>query len=170
MRTDRPWDAGRMLFALARHFDWWQRKMVTEFEIGGLREDLVVVSRSGYVTVVEIKVTRADWLKDRNKDRWSTPSKYLRRFFYAVPLPVFEQGIPAHVPAAAGILVVHGGDHSRDEVIEDRRASVFKAEKLPDEKRRKIEEAFYYRFWRQHMELLRGRLHDAPAPDGTLPA
>lgn len=165
MKRERTWHAGHMLFALARYFNWWQQKMVTEFEVDGLREDLVVVSRAGYATVVEIKVSRADWLKDRNKGRWSTPAKYLSRFFYAVPQPVYKQGIPDHVPPSAGILVLRDGGswQGYDTVAEQRAALRLKAEKLPAAKLAQINEAFYYRFWRQQMDILRGRFHDKPA-------
>lgn len=153
-----------MLFALARHFQWFQQKMITEFEIGGLREDLVIVSRAGYATVVEIKVSRADWLKDRNKNRWPLP-KQVSRLFYAVPASVYEKGIPPHVPLAAGILVVRDGGtwQGYDSVVEERAAARVKADKLPEKRLRQIEEAFYYRFWRLQMDQLRRRLHDEPA-------
>jgi hypothetical protein len=165
VKRARTWHAGHMLFALARHFQWFAQKMITECEIGGLREDLVVVSRAGYATVIEIKVTRADWLKDQNKGRWTTPSKHLSRFFYAVPQPVFKQGIPDHVPATAGILVVRDGGtwQGYDSVVEERAAARLKAEKLPETKLRAINEAFYYRFWRQQMDLLRDRFAEKPA-------
>lgn len=157
--------AGRMLFALARYFDWWQQKMATEFEIGGLREDLVVISRAGYATVVEIKVSRGDWLKDRHKDRWSSPSAHVARFYYAVPRALFEIGVPQHVPPHVGILVVNEGGswQGYDTVSEERAALRLKSEKLPTARLQALNESFYYRFWRQHMDVLRGRFHDRPA-------
>lgn len=161
-RSERKWHAGRMLFALARHFDWWQNQLITEFEIDGLREDLVVVSRSKYATVIEIKISRGDWLKDRHKNR---SFRQVSRFFYAVPLPLYEQGVPSHVPDSAGIIVVRNGGllAGYDRVREVRAARRMKAEKLTAEQLASIERAFYYRFWRQHMELERLRLIDRPA-------
>jgi hypothetical protein len=155
--------AGRILFALARYFNWWQNRMITELEIEGLREDLTVISRSGYATVIEIKISRADWDRDQHKARW--PSKQITRFFYAVPISVFERGIPAHVPEHCGILVVAPGGHwaGFDDVWEQRAARRLKAEKFTDAQLRKIDEAFYFRFWRQHMERERLRLFDRPA-------
>lgn len=163
MKPARIWHAGHMLFALARYFDWWQQKLITEFELGGLREDLVVVSRAGYATVVEIKVSRADWLKDANKGRW--PSKHISRFFYAVPAPVWKQGVPDHVPPHAGILVVRDGGtwQGYDSVAEQRAAVRLKAEKLTEQQLARIDGAYYYRFWRQQIDVLRGRFHDRPA-------
>ena len=161
MKPTRTWHAGHMLFALARYFNWWEQRMATEVELGSLREDLVVISRAGYVTVVEIKVTRSDWLKDRQKlRRW--PSPLISRFFYAVPEPVFKQGIPDHVPSLAGLLVVNEGGNFRgyDSVHEQRPAFRMKAEKLSASRERAITQSFYYRFWRQQMELLAGRFHE----------
>lgn len=158
--------AGRMLFALARYFDWWQNKLITEFEIDGLREDLVIVSRAGYATVVEIKVTRADWQADRHKSRW--PSERIARFFYAVPLELYQQGIPEHVPPHCGVLTIRRGGNWRhfDTVAEVRAARRLQALKLKDQQIAAIERAFYYRFWRQHMELEQRRLVDFP-PDAS---
>jgi len=155
--------AGRMLFALARHFSWFQNKLITEFEVGGLREDLVLVSRAGYATVIEIKISRADWEKDRHKGRW--PSTHISRFFYAVPRAVLTRGVPLHVPEHCGILAVRDGGHwaGYDTVTEQRAALRMRAEKLSSEQLRKIDEAFYYRFWRLHMERERVRLFDRPA-------
>lgn len=154
--------AGRMLFALARYFDWYQQRMIPECEIGGLREDLVIVSRAGYATVVEIKVSRSDWQADRYKSRW--PSTSIARFFYAVPLELYERGVPAHVPAHCGLLVLRRGDawDGYDSISEERAARRLPARKLSDAQLRKFDEAFYYRYWRLHMECERRRLFDNP--------
>lgn len=154
--------AGRILFALARHFNWWQNKMISEFAVDGCREDLVVVSRAGYATVIEIKVTRADWQADRNKGRW--PSERIARFFYAVPHDLFKAGIPNHVPDFCGILTVRQQRPARsfDDVREVRAAKRLHAKKLEPRQMAAINESFYYRFWRQHMELEQRRLVDFP--------
>lgn len=163
MSTSNTWHAGRILFALARYFQWFQQRMITEYELGGLREDLVMVSRAGYATVVEIKVSLADWKRDAFKNR--APGRgQVSRLFYAVPQALFEAGIPDSVPEAAGVLVVSGGGHwaGYDSVHEERPAVRFKAQKLSDLQLRKIDEAFYFRFWRQHMDLERQRLFERP--------
>lgn len=63
----KDWHAGRMLFALARHFDWWSTKMITEFEIDGGRADLLLISKAGYATEIEIKISAKDWRIDQSK-------------------------------------------------------------------------------------------------------
>jgi len=55
------WHQGRMLFALARYFDWSSQRMMSQFAIDGGIADLVFVSRAGYATEVEIKISLADW-------------------------------------------------------------------------------------------------------------
>jgi hypothetical protein len=152
--------AGRMLFALARYFDWYATRMIPECELDGLREDLVIVSRSGYATVVEIKVSRSDWQADRYKARW--PSKSIARFFYAVPLDLYESGIPAHVPGHCGLLALHTSEHGYDSISEKHAARRLPAAKLSDAQIRRMGEAFYYRYWRLHLDCERRRLFDRP--------
>jgi hypothetical protein len=157
----KGWHAGRMLFALARHFDWWHNQLITEFEIDGLREDLVIVSRAGYATVIEIKVSRADWVADKRKDRRGNQAA---RFFYAVPQWLLDRGVPAHVPDHAGILAVVGSATGGfDSVVERRAARRFKARPLTDTQLHSLHRSFYFRFWRQQMDAERVRLFGRPA-------
>lgn len=153
-----------MLFALARYWNWWETQMITEFEIDGGRADLVLVSRAGYATEIEIKVSRGDWRNDREKLKWMAHGwtrPHVSRFFYAVPAQLVS-AIPAWVPADAGILAVHDGlgvhdGRAADQVREHRAARRYTARRLSDQQLAQIERAFYYRFWRQHMEILGGR-------------
>lgn len=155
------WNAGRMLFALARYWNWWEVQMITEFEIDGGRADLVLVSKAGYATEIEIKVSRGDWRNDRDKLKWMAHGwtrPHVSRFFYAVPGQLVQH-VPSWVPADAGILAVHAGLGARgaDQVREYRAARRYTARRLSDAQLAQIERAFYYRFWRQHMEILGGR-------------
>lgn len=155
------WNAGRMLFALARYWNWWETQMITEFEIDGGRADLVLVSKAGYATEIEIKVSRGDWRNDREKLKWMAHGwtrPHVSRFFYAVPAQLVSE-IPEWVPNDAGILAVHAGLAARgaDQVREHRAARRYTDRRLTDQQLAQIERAFYYRFWRQHMEVLGGR-------------
>jgi hypothetical protein len=48
--------------------------------------DLIAVSRSGYATEVEVKVSKHDLLKDQHKEKWKRGlDKRIKRFYYAVP-------------------------------------------------------------------------------------
>lgn len=98
------WHQGRILFALARYFDYLTNRMMTQFFIDGGIADLVFVSRHGYATEVEIKISLADWNADLNKGKWDMERPHVARFFYAIP-ETLETRIPPWVPRDAGILV-----------------------------------------------------------------
>lgn len=103
----KGWHAGRVMFALARHLDPFACRLMTEFEIDGYRADLVMLSKAGYATEFEVKVSRKDWQAPKERLKLAAPRPHVARFFYVVPAPLYEQGVPAHVPRWAGILVVH---------------------------------------------------------------
>lgn len=159
------WHAGRVLFALARYFDWWQQRLIPEFEIDGGRADLVVVSKAGYATEIEIKVSRGDWEADGEKLKWMRTGwqrPHVARFFYAVPAPLVAV-MPAWVPRDAGVLSVRDGAPGYDTVREHRAARRYTARKLTDDQLAQIERAYYYRYWRAHMAQQERRLHGSAA-------
>lgn len=78
---------------------------VAEVPIGnGRRVDLMALSPKGIVTIVEIKVSRADLLGDA---KWPEYLDYCDRYFWAVPqgfdLSLFER--EALMPQRAGLIV-----------------------------------------------------------------
>lgn len=159
-------NAGLILLALARHFNWFQVRMLPEFEVDGGRADLAILSRSGYVTEIEIKISLSDWNADRDKDKFKTARPHVRRFFYAVPKALAEK-IPDWVPPEAGILVITGYEVGYPRCRELRPAKALKAEKLPKERADAMIEACYYRFWRLNMQQLERKTVDRkpkPAP------
>lgn len=168
------WHSGRILFALARYLDWFHNRMMTEFEIDGFREDLVMVSRAGYASVYEIKISRADWQSFKEKARFNLgaargdPGKHISRFYYVVPEDLYREcGIPDFVPEWVGVLTVRAGgpgDYLGYDVTREQRAARrFKAERLTDQTLQRIYEACYHRYWNQQTALLRERLFDRPA-------
>lgn len=163
MATKNQWHAGRILFALSRHFSWWQHRMLPEFEVDGGRADLVVITRSNYLTEIEIKVSLSDWNADQHKDKFKRPRPHVARFFYAIP-ETLQDRIPDWLPPTAGVLVVSNGGLGWDYVREVRAAKRLPAKKVDDQLVRKIEEACYYRFWRSHMQAEQRRLHDQRRP------
>jgi hypothetical protein len=161
-KTDvKYWHAGRIFFALARYFDYLTNHMISQFTIDGGIADLVFISRAGYATEVEIKISMADWNADQQKDKWAAERPHIARFFYAIP-ETLEDRIPQWLPAHSGILVCRrSGKSGRnfDQVSEIRAATRRPARKLPDRYRAKIHELAYYRFWRQEMQFWQRRLH-----------
>jgi hypothetical protein len=86
--------------------------------------DLVAVSKTGYVTEVEIKVSGSDWLRDRRKPKWATrngpnfhleppdpgvPTRFerderVKYFWYAAPLELARNWEEFEIPAYAGVV------------------------------------------------------------------
>lgn len=69
--------------------------------------DLCILSKSGYATEVEIKTSKADLVKDKEKKHGHVNSK-IEYLYFAIP----EHLVPhiEHVPERAGILVVEYRD------------------------------------------------------------
>jgi hypothetical protein len=65
--------------------------------------DLCVLSKSGYATEVEIKTTKADLIKDREK-RHGHRNEMIRYLYFALPYHLLKD--IEHVPERAGILIV----------------------------------------------------------------
>jgi hypothetical protein len=156
MATEK-WHSGRMIYVLARHFDWWSNPMLTEFDLCGGRCDLAFVSKSGYVTEIEIKVSLSDWNADRDKQKWTKPRPYISRFFYAVPETLADK-IPDWLPDHAGVLSVESGGIGYDRVRIIREAKRLKAEKLPQKQIDQFMRNCYYRFWRSQINHLGNRI------------
>jgi hypothetical protein len=71
--------------------------------------DLLIVSKSGYATEVEIKISLADLKKDANKKHAHTSQK-IKYLYFAIPeklLPYIE-----YIPAHAGIFVLKRGKYN----------------------------------------------------------
>jgi hypothetical protein len=66
--------------------------------------DIFAVSRTGYVTEVEIKVNRYDLKRDRLKHH-AHGSKLIKRLFFAIPESLIQ--VIQFVPEDAGVIVVN---------------------------------------------------------------
>jgi hypothetical protein len=90
--------------------------VVDEFPLGnGRRADIAGLDRSGHITIVEVKSSRADFRSDR---KWPEYLDYCDRFFFAVgpefPRALFDE--PSSHPDLTGIIVADrfGGDVLRE--------------------------------------------------------
>ncbi len=81
--------------------------------LSGMHEcDLLVVSRAGYLTEIEIKISRADLRADARK--WhGHNSNRIKRLFFA--LPDYLEHCLHMVPERAGIILVRAEDNVRGE-------------------------------------------------------
>lgn len=154
-----PVHAGHIRQALASYFDWTQNRMMPEFYVDGGIADLVFISKSGYLTEVEIKCSVADWKGDAQKEKWKRPRPHIARFYYAVPEAIADR-VPDSLPTDAGLLVIkrsQGGYAHAHEARAARRAKALKIEPGSDILR-KMYEAAYYRLWRHTLGALGDRL------------
>ncbi len=90
--------------------------VIDEFPLGnGRRADIAGLDRSGNITIVEVKSSRADFRSDR---KWQQYLDYCDRFFFAVdpefPLTLLDE--PSSLPDQTGIIVADqfGGDVLRE--------------------------------------------------------
>lgn len=97
--------AGDVARGVARLFLRHDLMSIAEVPLGnGRRVDLFALSPKGLVTIVEIKVSKADLLGD---GKWPEYLDYCDRFFWAVPqgfdLSLFDR--EAMMPERAGLIV-----------------------------------------------------------------
>ena len=108
--------------------------------------DLFMLTPSGYGTEVEIKVSKADLIKDKSKSHGHRNSmiKYL---YFAIPW-YLKKDIE-HIPARAGILIVL--DTGRCYKL--RNAECNNCYKFTDKQRNKLLELMAMRIWRLKQKL-----------------
>jgi len=78
----------------------------------GLHEcDLLICSKAGYCTEVEIKTSKSDLIKDKEKSH-GHKSKKIKYLYFAIPENLEKPDVIEHIPAHAGILVVFDGKYN----------------------------------------------------------
>lgn len=102
---DGPLIAADVARGVSRLFCRADRMALCEVPLGnGRRADIMAIDSKGAITIVEIKVSRADLLGD---GKWPDYLDYCDRYYWAVPdgfdLGPFEQ--PAFRPECCGLIV-----------------------------------------------------------------
>ncbi|MEE8428639.1 MAG: hypothetical protein V3S33_03965 [Gammaproteobacteria bacterium] len=96
-----------MEVALARWFDYRMNLIVPNVYWGFSSDmhecDLLIVSKAGYCTEVEIKITRADLRRDAKKSH-GHENKSIKYLYFA--LPDYLEHCQEFVPERAGIILV----------------------------------------------------------------
>lgn len=155
------WSENRIVNALVSRY-WFNCTVMVEWEIDGGRADFVVISKSLYLTEIEIKITAEDWKNDMKKLKWSAGRHrdkiapnvtrlrpHVTRFFYCVPEFLVDQS-PVNLGDDVGILSIVTNRRGFDRVRLVRQAKRLKgAKKVPEKTIAAIYKASYYRFWRQ---------------------
>jgi len=90
-----------MEIALAKYFDPCKNLIVPNVSYGMIRYecDLLLMSKSGYLTEIEIKISKQDLKKDRKK-RHNHDSRKIKYLYFAIPYKLIED------KDKAGIIVV----------------------------------------------------------------
>ena len=139
---------------LASHFEWFRNLCFPNVYMHGGEMDLCVVTPSGYVWEIEIKLTLSDWKADKNKYKWKplneSNRKYISRFYYAVPTELIDKA-PAFVPPEAGLIEVYwsGSRGYKAKII---KPSTYKRGKKITELSLKIlMKKVFYKYWAKRM-------------------
>lgn len=97
-------NAKQVELAVENYFNARQNLIIPNVSWGFLpyEADLVVIRKSGYLLEVEIKVSKADLIKDKDKNHSHNFNKF-KQLYFAIP----EKLLPhkEHIPERAGILV-----------------------------------------------------------------
>ncbi len=97
-----------MEIALASHFRYWVNVIVPRVYWGRTEYhecDLLMVSAAGYLTEIEIKVSKADLKRDAKKPHRHR-SNEIKRLFFALPEYLESDDCIDLVPERAGIILV----------------------------------------------------------------
>jgi len=92
---------------LARHFNFRQNIIVPNVSWGLFFRhelDLLIITKARYGYEVEIKVSKQDLIKDREKPH-KHESKRIKGLWFAIPQSLFKY--QEHIPERAGIIVVN---------------------------------------------------------------
>jgi len=97
-----------MEIALAAHFNARQNLIVPGIHWGFFihEMDLLVLTKAGYAYEVEIKVSKADLIKDKEKRHGHRDTQGRIKYLYFA-IPVKLQPFIEHIPERAGIITVN---------------------------------------------------------------
>ena len=134
-----------LVIALSSHFEFTRTLIVPNVSSGAnIHEcDLIILSKSGYATEVEIKVSLSDLKKDKKKKHGHI-DKRIKQLYFAVPehlLPIDE-----HIPERAGVISVYRfRDTVRCRVVKS--ALLSPAKKWSEEERYNLARLGSMRIW-----------------------
>lgn len=101
-----------MEIALARYFNFRQNLIVPNVSWGlylnrtCLHEcDLLILTKSGYLWEVEIKISKSDLVADKKKNHGHRHDS-IKRLYFAIPEHINTDCCIEHIPKRAGVIVV----------------------------------------------------------------
>jgi len=114
--------------ALLHYFDYRANRCFVNVHLFAWESDMLVVSKAGYCTEVEIKTSFSDWKNDAGKDKFGKLNLdrywgWVKRFTYAVPSDLFDKhGLPDNLNPDHGVLVLNPRKYGALKVTEVREA------------------------------------------------
>ena len=106
-----------MEIALADHFKFFKNLMVTNVSWGlapngkYLHEcDILLLTKSGYLWEIEIKVFKSDLINDKKKSHGHMNDS-IKRLYFAIP--DYIKDYEKHIPDRAGIIIIRRAKHSK---------------------------------------------------------
>jgi hypothetical protein len=123
--------------------------------------DLLVCSKAGFLTEIEVKISAADWRNDKNKwkfrlNNWGNiQTTFLKKFYYAAPKKLALRWAEMGIPEYAGVIAMENdprgsGEHAYFvqclEIIRPAKASAT-AKKLTIEEQAKLARLGAIRQW-----------------------
>lgn len=167
------WTEDRIAYLIATSIFPWRRYVVVPNVSWGLlphEADLVALSDADWLSEIEIKITKADFLADRDKYKHQLVKPALiSAFYYAMPLVVWEKCSPEDLPAGAGLILIgdrYRGDGNPQAFLKQKPVDNAGARKLRQDEREQLLRLGYIRYWcRENAveRLLSGILREAEA-------
>ena len=150
------WTADEVAQSIATHVFPWRRYIVVPNVSWGLlphEADLVACSDAGYLTEVEIKVSKGDFLADREKWKHKLSAVHgqhelICSFYYAMPSAVWNKCKPEDLPEGAGLILVGGYDDlDRGARVAQKPTDNPRARKLRPDEREQLMRLGCMRYW-----------------------
>jgi hypothetical protein len=96
-----------MEIILAKYFDYTTNLIVPNVHWGmfNYELDLIILSKAGYATEIEIKISKSDLIKDKNKFH-NHENKMIKNLYFAIPEYIDIDFALENIPNRAGLLVV----------------------------------------------------------------
>lgn len=114
-------------------------------DIFGHETDLVSVNKTGYATEVEIKISKADFMKDFDKKHYHE-SGFIKYFYYAVPYYMLDFALE-NAPEGVGVMSVTPSKNFGKVSIIREAVARKGARKVPEDKILKMERYMSMRYW-----------------------
>ena len=139
--------------AVANYFEYRRNIIIPSFFFHDYECDVFILSKSGYITEVEIKLNINDLKKDKNKRKWQCSSRqYIKRFYYAVPSTMIDE-TKSIIDERYGILSLQYNEpkqrcfaylHKDAEILNKSKPGITESIKI------KMLLSSYHRFWDLH--------------------